>query len=93
MLGHRAEIAYDGPAAVEKARARPPDVVLCDLGLPGMSGYAVAEAIRAAGLSGVQLVAVSGYAQPEDVKRALDAGFDAHLAKPADLDVIEKLLA
>ena len=92
MLGHAVEVAYDGPSAVEKAGATAPDVVLCDLGLPGMSGYDVARALRAGGARALQLVAVTGYAQPEDVQRALEAGFDAHVAKPCDAHEIERLL-
>ncbi|HEY6099218.1 MAG TPA: ATP-binding protein, partial [Anaeromyxobacter sp.] len=92
MLGHAAEIAYDGPSALAKARANPPDVVLCDIGLPGMNGYDVAKALRAEGAR-MQLVALSGYAQPDDLKAAAEAGFDAHVAKPADLAQIEQLLA
>jgi PAS domain S-box-containing protein len=92
MLGHAAEVAYDGPSAVEKARANPPDVVFCDIGLPGMSGYEVAKALRDDG-SGMQLYALSGYAQSEDVKKAIEAGFDGHLAKPADIAQIERLLS
>jgi PAS domain S-box-containing protein len=93
FFGHSVEIALDGPAAVAKARASPPDLVLCDLGLPGMTGYEVARALRAACGPGIQLVAVSGYAQPEDVRRAIEAGFDAHVAKPPDPAEIERLLA
>jgi CheY-like chemotaxis protein len=91
ILGHRAEVAYDGPSAIQKARACKPDVVLCDIGLPGMSGYDVARALRAEH-GAIRLVAASGYAQPEDVARALEAGFDAHLAKPPDPRAIERLL-
>jgi PAS domain S-box-containing protein len=93
MLGHAVKVAYDGANAVEKARAYRPDVVLCDLGLPGMSGYDVARALRADPGNGVQLIAVSGYAQPEDVQRAIEAGFDGHVAKPCDLQEIERLLS
>jgi signal transduction histidine kinase/CheY-like chemotaxis protein len=92
MLGHDVEVAYDGPSAIEKAGANPPDVVLCDIGLPGMSGYEVAKALRAKGATGIQLVAVSGYAQPEDLEAALEAGFDRHIAKPPNPDDIERLL-
>ena len=70
----------------------PPNVVLCDIGLPGMNGYEVAKALRAETDPGMQLVAVTGYAQPEDVKRAVDAGFDRHLAKPVDPAELELLL-
>jgi PAS domain S-box-containing protein len=93
MLGHEVEVAYDGSSALEKAGASPPDVVLCDVGLPGMSGYEVAKALRARCANGIQLVALSGYAQPEDLKAAVEAGFDRHIAKPADPDDIERLLA
>jgi signal transduction histidine kinase len=92
MLGNRVDVAYDGPSAVEKARENRPDVVLCDVGLPGMSGYDVAKALRAAGYP-MQLFALSGYAQPEDVRSAVEAGFDGHLAKPARIEDIERLLA
>jgi PAS domain S-box-containing protein len=93
MLGHVAEVAYDGPSAIEKARATSPDVVLCDIGLPGMSGYEVARALRAVAPNRVLLVAITGYAQPEDVKRAVESGFDRHLAKPASAEDIVRLLA
>jgi PAS domain S-box-containing protein len=91
-MGHDAEVAFDGPTALAKARARPPEVVLCDLGLPGMDGYAVAKALRSAGLPGLKLVAVSGYAQPEDVRLAVEAGFDVHVAKPPPSEEIARLL-
>jgi PAS domain S-box-containing protein len=93
LFGHHVEIAYDGPSAVEKARAYAPDVVLCDIGLPGMDGYEVAKALRASHASdGARLVAVSGYAGAEDIRRAKESGFDAHVAKPADPERIERLL-
>ena len=92
MLGHVVEVAYDGASALETARDHRPDVVLCDLGMPGMSGYEVARALRASLGSAVRLVAVTGYAQPEDLARAIEAGFDAHVAKPADPAEIERLL-
>lgn len=92
LLGHRVEVAYDGPSALAKAHAHAPEIVLCDIGLPGMSGYEVAMALRARGGAAMQLVAVSGYARPEDVERAERAGFDLHLAKPCDPAQIERLL-
>jgi two-component system, chemotaxis family, CheB/CheR fusion protein len=92
MLGHDAEVAFDGPSAVALARATPPDIIFCDIGLPGMTGYDVAKALREGGLRDTRLVAVTGYARPEDVKRATEAGFDAHLAKPVDLPDIERVL-
>jgi PAS domain S-box-containing protein len=92
LLGHDSEVAYDAQTALAKARARLPDVVLCDIGLPGMDGYEVARALRASSPGRLRLVAVSGYAQPEDVTRAIEAGFDAHVAKPPDPERLEDLL-
>jgi PAS domain S-box-containing protein len=93
MLGHDVETAFDGPTALEKARGNPPDVVLCDIGLPGMDGYEVARALRSTHDGRIRLVAVSGYAQPEDLERAAEAGFDEHIAKPPDPAQIESVLA
>jgi two-component system CheB/CheR fusion protein len=91
---HSVEVAYNGPDGVEKARAFHPDVVLCDIGLPKMDGYQVARAMRAdPELGGIALIAVSGYAQPEDVAMARDAGFDAHLAKPPSIEDLERTMA
>ena len=93
MFGHDVEIASDGPTALAKARARRPDVVLCDIGLPGMDGYQVARAFRSdPELYSARLVALTGYAQPDDVREARSAGFDRHIAKPPDPGEIERLL-
>ncbi|MCK6550183.1 response regulator [Myxococcota bacterium] len=92
--GHQVEVAYDGRAGIDKAREFHPDVVLCDIGLPGMDGYEVARALRSeAELSGVHLVAITGYALPEDQRRAVEAGFERHLVKPPSLYALEALLA
>jgi PAS domain S-box-containing protein len=93
LFGHTAEVVHDGAAALARVRETSPDVVLCELALPDLSGYEVARALRAGGPPGLQLVAVSGYAQDEDLRRAVEAGFDTHVAKPADPAEIEKLLA
>jgi PAS domain S-box-containing protein len=93
MFGHEVDVAYDGTTALAKLESRRPDVVLSDIGLPGMSGYELAKAIRASGRRGVQLIALSGYAQGDDVRRAKEAGFDAHVAKPPDLEELARLLA
>ncbi len=91
---HEVEVAHDGPAGIAKARKRIPDVVFCDIGLPGMDGFDVARAFRAdEALKATYLVALSGYALPEDVQRASQAGFDQHLAKPPNLDTLERALA
>jgi PAS domain S-box-containing protein len=92
MLGHVADVAFDGPTAIAKARLAPPHIVLCDIGLPGLSGYEVAKALRAGSDRAMQLIALTGYAQPEDVQRAIEAGFDRHVAKPVDVAELERLL-
>jgi CheY-like chemotaxis protein/two-component sensor histidine kinase len=90
---HEVAVAYNGPEGIAKAREFHPDVVLCDIGLPGMDGYDVARAFRAdEQLKGTFLVALSGYALPEDLQRAADAGFQRHLAKPPSIQKLEELL-
>jgi two-component system CheB/CheR fusion protein len=94
LWDHDVEVAHDGKVGVERARAFHPDVVLCDIGLPGMDGYAVARALRAdPAVSSAYLVAVTGYASPEDARRAAGAGFDLHLGKPVPIEVLEEVLA
>jgi CheY-like chemotaxis protein/two-component sensor histidine kinase len=91
---HEVAVAHNGPEGLSRARLFQPDVVLCDIGLPGMSGYDVARAFRAdAALRRTLLVALSGYAQAEDVEKARGAGFDRHLAKPASLDNLKRILS
>ena len=90
---HEVEVAYTGPAGIAKARACKPEVVLCDIGLPGMDGFEVARTFRADNaLKGTRLVALSGYALPEDLQRAQEAGFDQHLAKPPSMESLEEVL-
>jgi PAS domain S-box-containing protein len=91
--GHVVEVAYIGTVGIQLARAFQPDVVLCDIGLPGMDGYEVARAIRIDPLlRHMRLVALTGYAAPDDVARAREAGFDRHVAKPPSLQEIEEAL-
>jgi signal transduction histidine kinase len=92
--GHTVEVAADGEEGVAKALAFGPDAVLCDIGLPGKDGYQVARAIRRDGKPPHPLlVAVTGYAALEDVKRAADAGFDHHVPKPANIEEVRQILA
>jgi two-component system CheB/CheR fusion protein len=92
--GHLVETAYSGAEGLEKLRAVHPEIVLCDIGLPGMSGYEVARSIRADVAFGkVVLVAVTGYSQPDEVARAKEAGFDEHITKPPSMDKLRKLLS
>ncbi len=88
LSGHEVVTAQDGPTAVETARAFRPEVVLLDIGLPGMSGYDVAETIRREGMTDALLIAISGYTQDKDRAMSLRAGFDHHLGKPVDLDAL-----
>jgi two-component system CheB/CheR fusion protein len=90
--GHDVRVALDGPAGLHVAREFRPEIVICDIGLPGMDGYAVARELRRTA-DGAWLVAVSGYAAPEDVRRAHEAGFDRHVAKPATFESLEAVFA
>ena len=92
--GARVETAESGQEALARAQAFRPQVVLCDIGLPGFDGFEVARRVRQLpGMEGVLLVAISGYAGEDDLRRGREAGFDHHLAKPADPSAIQKMLA
>ena len=93
LTGHEVRLAYDGPSALAAAIDYRPDVVLLDIGLPGLSGFEVAEQIRQqAALRHIVLVALTGYGQDTDRQLSHDAGFDYHLVKPARFSEIEKIL-
>lgn len=91
--GHEVATAGDGPSALAAVAQHHPDIVLLDIGLPGMSGYEVAARLRASGETHLKIVAVSGYGQPDDVARALAAGCDAHFPKPIDPATLNRMLA
>jgi PAS domain S-box-containing protein len=92
--GHEVTVAPTGPQGVEQARQFRPDLVLCDLGLPGMSGFDVARALRAdPGTAAALLISVSGYGQEQDCERARAAGFDEVLVKPVDPRALGRLVA
>jgi CheY-like chemotaxis protein len=87
-------VANSGPDGVERAEAWRPNVVLCDIGLPGLDGYGVARELRRKSFTTkARLIAVTGYGSEEDRRRSEEAGFHAHLTKPVDPAVLETLLA
>ncbi len=91
LLGHQVQVAHDGPGALAAADAVRPELVLLDIGLPGMDGYAVAARLRDAGHRGAALVALSGYGQEEHVLRSTEAGFHHHLVKPVDFALLRRI--
>jgi CheY-like chemotaxis protein len=94
MLGHEVQVAGEGDAGVELILQAEPDVAIVDIGMPLKDGFDVARRVRAAlGPSKVRLVAMTGFGQETDRQRSKDAGFDAHLVKPAHAEAIEKTLA
>jgi signal transduction histidine kinase len=94
LWGHDVRVACDGLAGLEEALARPPDVALVDIGLPGLDGYEVARRLRADPRGArVHLVALTGYGSAEQRAQASAAGFDAHLVKPADADALAAVIA
>ena len=93
LEGYRVETAYTGPEGLERARAHHPTVVICDIGLPELDGYGVARTLRDdPDYEFAKLIALSGYARPEDLEKSRDAGFDHHLAKPPDINEVTALI-
>jgi CheY-like chemotaxis protein len=95
LYGYEVGVAYTGPDGVAAARGTRPDVVVCDIGLPGLDGFGVARTLRGdPETAAARLIAVTGYGRAEDRERVLSAGFDEHLVKPVDPDgLIEHLEA
>jgi len=92
-LGHSVDAVSDGRDGVQRIVDGRPDMALIDIGLPGIDGYQVARQVRSRMGDGIVLVAVSGFGLPEDKRKAIEAGFDDHLTKPADTGDIESILA
>jgi signal transduction histidine kinase/CheY-like chemotaxis protein len=93
LFGHQVRCVYDGISTLAVAEDFRPDVILLDIGLPGMDGYQVARTIRDhPALRSTKLIAVTGYGQGADRERSLAAGFDQHLTKPVDADKLHRLL-
>ena len=94
LNGHDVNVVSTGRAGLEAVSAHPPDVLICDVGLPDLDGFEVIRAIRAAHpATRMYAIALTGYAQPEDRAQALAAGFDAHLAKPPRFEELDEILA
>ena len=91
-LGHYAKAAYDGKTAMQLVKDLRPDVVLSDIGMPGMDGYELAERLRLLDGERPVLIAVTGYGQDDDVTRAIAAGFNFHVVKPLSVDSLRDLL-
>ena len=92
--GFQAVWVRSGEQGLAELDRHPVRLVILDVGLPGMDGYAVASRLRQAlGVDGIFLIALTGYAQPEDRRRAFDSGFDAHLAKPINYSSLSSLLS
>lgn len=93
FLGYKAESSYNGKDGIAKARELQADVIICDIGLPDISGYEVAKLIRKDSIiQDTLLIALSGYAQSQDKDHSQEAGFDMHLVKPVSLETLEMIL-
>jgi CheY-like chemotaxis protein len=93
LSGYDVHTAADPASAIERAQELKPAIALLDIGLPVMDGYELARRLRAIeGLSGLRLVAITGYGQPADKDRAREAGFDEHLVKPVSLEAVRRAL-
>ena len=94
LWGHDVRVVHDGLKAIDEARRQHPEVVLLDIGLPGLDGYQVAKRLREdAELDGALLVAMTGYGQPDDRRRSREAGIHHHFVKPVEPFVLRTLLA
>jgi CheY-like chemotaxis protein len=93
LVGHEVHVAYDGMQALEKVRLLAPEVVILDIGLPRMNGYEVCAQIKRSAGASPKVVALTGWGQETDRRRSAEAGFDEHLVKPVDFDVLAGILA
>ena len=91
--GHVVEAAGEGTEGLQIAQAHDPDIALVDIGLPGLDGFEIARRLRASGSRRPVLVALTGYSEPEDRRRAAEAGFDSLLVKPVDPSTLSRLLS
>jgi two-component system, OmpR family, response regulator len=93
ILGHEVEVAQDGPAALAMAERHAPDVVLLDIGLPGIDGWALAKLLQDQAVDKKPfIIAVTGFGRNDDVRHSAEAGIDLHLVKPVDPQYLEAVL-
>src|SRR5262249_48251798 len=92
MEGHEVHEASDGAEGLDVIERVRPDVALIDIGMPGMNGYEVARALRTRYCGKLTLIALTGYGLADDERKSQEAGFDAHLAKPADFERLNSLI-
>jgi CheY-like chemotaxis protein len=93
-LGGSTRMAHDAASGLEAVQEHQPDVVFLDIGMPGIDGYEACRRMRQQpSRKAVVIVAVTGWGQPQDKQRALEAGFDAHLTKPVDVETLARILA
>jgi CheY-like chemotaxis protein len=93
LAGHSVGMVNHGLEVLDRAREFRPDIVLLDLGLPGLSGFEIAQQLRASSdLKHVTLIALTGYGQDEDRRQSRAHGFDHHVVKPVDLDALSELI-
>lgn len=93
LSGYEVRVAYNGPDGVQVAEEWPPDYVLCDIGLPGLDGYGVAQALRGhPATSRARLIAITAYGANEARTRSQEVGFERHFVKPVDLDMLLQVL-
>lgn len=93
LNGHTLHVAHDGLEALNASMEYRPEVILLDLGLPGLDGYEVCRQLRQKGFTSTRIIAMTGYGQERDRRRSELAGFDTHTVKPVEIEVLEKLLA
>jgi PAS domain S-box-containing protein len=94
QYGHKTAFALNGIDGIAKAKEFSPDIIFCDIGLPGMNGYEVAKCIRSDNsLAGVFMIALTGYAGPKDIELAMNSGFHKHMPKPIDMAALNRILA
>jgi len=93
MMGHTLQMALDGPTAIGLAKSFHPEIVILDIGIPGMNGYEICQTMRMEPvLINTTFIALTGWGEKEHMKRSKEAGFDYHLVKPLDMEALKNIL-